>query len=82
MANRLPPCYSSLMADERALEALRRLERALARIEAAASRPAPAAQSGPSEEFERLRQAHDSLRRRVAGAIGQIDQLIEAEGAR
>jgi hypothetical protein len=54
----------------------------LARIEAAASRPVPVGPSAPSEQFERLREAHDSLRRRVAGAIGQIDQLIEAEDAR
>ena len=73
---------SRLMADERALEALRRVERALARIEAVASRPASAQDSAPSEEFERLREAHDSLRRRVAGAIGQIDRLIEAGEAR
>ena len=83
MAERRLPCYSGGdMSDERALEALRRVERALARIEAAASRPAPAPESAPSEEFERLREAHDSLRRRVAGAIGQIDQLIEAGGTR
>ena len=69
------------MADDRALEALRRLERALARVESAASRPAPAP-SAPAQEFERLKQAHDSLRRRVAGAIGQIDELIEAAGTR
>ena len=73
---------SRLMADERALEALRRVEHALARIEAAGSRPAPAGESAPSEEFERLKDAHDSLRRRVAGAIGQIDRLIEAGEAR
>ena len=72
------------MADDRALAALRRLERALARIEAAADRPAPApapTASAASEDYARLKEAHDSLRRRVAGAIGQIDQLIDAEGA-
>ena len=63
-------------ADQRALDAIRRIERAVARIEAAAERPAPPA--GPSEDYEQLREAHDALRRRVAGAIGQIDQLIEA----
>jgi len=73
---------SRLMADERALEALRRVEHALARIEAAASRPSGARDSAPSEEYQQLREAHDSLRRRVAGAIGQIDRLIEAGEAR
>ena len=65
------------MADERALEALRRTERALARIEASAARPAAAPAAPPSEDQEQLRQAHDALRRRVAGAIGQIDRLLE-----
>lgn len=70
------------MSDERALEALRRIERAFARIEVAATRPMPAPEGTPSEDFERLREAHDALRRRVAGAIGQIDRLIEAGEAR
>ena len=70
--------FLPLMADPRALDAVRRIERALARIEAAASRPAPAVPPGEApEEFERLREAHDALRRQVAGAIGQIDRMIE-----
>ena len=68
------------MADQRALDAIRRIEQALARIEAAASRPTPPAQ--PAEDYERLREAHDALRRRVAGAIGQIDNMLETEGTR
>ena len=71
--------FLPLMADPRALDAVRRIERALARIESAASRPPPtstdATESG--EEFQRLREAHDALRRQVAGAIGQIDRMIE-----
>ena len=65
------------MGDARALEAIARIERALARLEAAAARPVPAPASGSSDEFERLREAHDTLRQRVAGAIGQIDELLE-----
>ena len=67
------------MADPRALDAVRRIERALVRVEAAASRPPNAvAEAGEAgEEFERLREAHDALRRQVAGAIGQIDRMIE-----
>ena len=68
------------MADPRALDAIRRIERALARIESAATRPSPAAQ--PPEDYERLRDAHDTLRRSVAGAIGEIDRMLETEGAR
>ncbi|HWT13694.1 MAG TPA: hypothetical protein VN231_13145 [Allosphingosinicella sp.] len=66
------------MADPRALDAVRRIERALARVEAAASRPADRGQSAPAEDFDRLREAHDALRRSVAGAIGQIDRMIES----
>jgi len=64
------------MADTRALNALERVERALARIESAASRPPPPAP--PSADYERLRESHDALRRRVIGAIGQLDDLIVA----
>ena len=71
------------MADQRALDALQRIEQALARIEAAASRPAPASPAAePSADFARLREAHDALRQRVAGAIGQIDRLVESGGQR
>ncbi len=70
----------SPMADQRALDAISRIERALARIESAAARPASAAPAVDSDEFERLRSAHDTLRRTVAGAIGQIDHLLEAGG--
>jgi hypothetical protein len=70
------------MADERALAAIRRIEQALARIEASATRPAPPPPpSADPEELERLREAHQALRQRVSGAISQIDQLLQA-GAR
>jgi hypothetical protein len=64
------------MADPRALDALRRIDDALARIETAAVRPRPA--SGPSPELEQLREAHERLRQRVTGAVGEIDRLIAA----
>ena len=70
------------MADQRALDAIRRIEQALSRIEAAEARPAPAEQAAPSEDYQQLREAHDVLRRKVAGAIGQIDQLLESQGPR
>lgn len=68
----------SLMADERALAAIRRIEQALARIEAASTRPRPAG-AADSGDLEQLRDAHQALRAKVEGAIGQIDQLLGAE---
>jgi hypothetical protein len=65
------------MADERALAAISRIEQALARIEAASSRPkAGGADSGGLRE---RRDVHQALRAKVEGAIGQIDRLLEAE---
>jgi hypothetical protein len=71
------------MADQRALDAITRIERALARIDAAGSAARAAAQGGGAgnEELEQLRGAHQNLRMRVEGAIGQIDRLLET-GAR
>ncbi|MEA3030764.1 MAG: hypothetical protein QOJ53_2071 [Sphingomonadales bacterium] len=68
----------SSMADERALAAIRRIEQALARIEAASARPRPAPAADP-DDLRQLRDVHQALRARVEGAIGQIDQLLEAE---
>ena len=69
----------SLMGDQRALDAIGRIERALARIEAASTRAQTSATSGGAglEELDRLRGAHSALRSRVEGAIGQIDRLLE-----
>jgi chromosome segregation ATPase len=61
------------MADQRALDAINRIERALARIEAGARNAAPA------EKLQQVRAAHQALRSRVEGAIGQIDHLLETE---
>ena len=65
------------MADQRALAAVRRIERALARVEAVTSSPSPAS-NGDYQEMERLRSAHDRLRDQVSGAIGQIDKLLQS----
>ena len=64
------------MADQRALDAASRIERALARIEAAASRPAAAPDPADSDMYRRLSAAHDSLRAEVADVIGEIDRLV------
>ena len=67
------------MPDERAILAIGRIERALARIEAVAGRRQPVADNG---ELEQLRQAHQALRGRVEGAISHIDQLLATRGER
>jgi hypothetical protein len=67
------------MAEDRAAEAIARIERALARIEAAAA--APRAAPDQDAEVQRLRQAHAALRGKVEGAIAQIDRLLEHEEA-
>ncbi|HWH18608.1 MAG TPA: hypothetical protein VNT77_09795 [Allosphingosinicella sp.] len=64
------------MPDERAILAIGRIERALARIEAAARRSGGAADG----ELEELRQRHEALRERVQGAVSQIDQLLASRG--
>jgi hypothetical protein len=62
------------MSDDRALEAIARIDRALARIEAAAERQASV--PSPEPELRELRQVHEALRGRVEGAIEQIDRLL------
>ena len=68
------------MPDERAILAIGRIERALARIESSAART----QAAPADdgELEQLRQAHQALRGRVEGAITHIDQLLASRGER
>jgi len=67
-----------LMGDARALDAIARIERALARIEASGRRPG--GQSTDMAELAALRSAHQTLRGRVEGAIGEIDRILESEG--
>ena len=59
--------------------AIARIERALARIEAAASRPAPPPSYRPAPDdgaAEELRRAHLALRSKVQSAITEIDGLL------
>jgi hypothetical protein len=67
------------MSDDRALQAIGRIERALARIEAAATKvPEPSPRD--DSELRQLREVHHALRGKVEGAISQIDRLLaEAE---
>ena len=67
------------MSDDRAMQAIGRIEQALARIEAAA-RKAPEQAPRDESELRQLREVHQSLRGKVEGAISQIDRLLaEAE---
>jgi hypothetical protein len=65
------------MPDERTILAISRIERALARVEAASGRREAGWDNG---EMEQLREAHQALRGRVEGAISHIDQLLASRG--
>jgi len=73
------------MGDARSLDAIARIERALARIETSArtsaAHSAEMADMADNAELSALRDAHQALRGRVEGAIGQIDRLLEDGGA-
>ena len=67
------------MGQDKAGIAIARIERALARIEAAASRPAPEPACQPAVDdgaAEELRRAHQALRSRVQSALTEIDGLL------
>ena len=69
------------MGDARALDAIARIERALARIEASARTSAAHPPIWPiMPNFPRCATRISALRARVEGAIGQIDRLLESEG--
>lgn len=59
------------MTNERLAQAIRRLDRALARVEAAAERPAR-----PDPAVAQLQQRHERLRARTKDAITALDRLI------
>lgn len=62
------------MTNERLAQAIRRLDRALARVETASERAA----SRPSQPTAELQQRHDRLRERTQDAIQALDRLIGA----
>jgi hypothetical protein len=62
------------MGDDRTMEALGRIERALARIETM-TEGHPAAQVDEGE-LHALRETHRDLRIRVEEAIGEIDRML------
>ena len=64
------------MGQDRVSAALSRIERAVARLEAAGAHGA----AGSGEELDGLRHAHSALREKVAGAVARIDRLLETEG--
>ncbi len=59
------------------MEAIDRLEQALARVEANTAR-ARAPEPRDDSELIQLRHVHQSLRSKVEGAIAQIDRMLEA----
>jgi len=65
------------MGDERVIELIGRVDRALARIEAASARRAapPVHDDGRAAAIE---EAHQALRAKVERTISQIDRLIAA----
>ena len=65
------------MGADRALQAIGRIERALARIESSAARPRPP-EPAHREADARLAAAHAQLRGKVEAAIAQIDELLVA----
>jgi hypothetical protein len=66
------------MSSERAVLAMERIERAIARLETAAS---SSRRGGSGDgELQELRQAHQALRGQVEGAIAQIDRLLTNGG--
>lgn len=67
------------MGDEQALAAIGRIERALARIEAAAGRP-PRPDPTQGLMIAELREAHRALRGTVASAISELDTLLANGG--
>ena len=62
------------MTDERLAQAVRRLDQALARVEAASDRVA----SRPDPEFAKLMRRHERLRARTQDAIDALDKLTGA----
>ena len=71
----MPP----FMEDQRALNALARIERAVAQIEAAAARGGGGGGSDKAE-LDALRAAHGRLKGRVERAISDIDDLLAQRG--
>ncbi len=63
------------MGDDRVVELIARIDRALARIEAASDRSAPS-QRGDDGRAAALEEAHQVLRSRVESAIAQIDGML------
>jgi len=67
------------MSEERIATGVDRIERALARIAAAAGAPAMSAAPAPggdAVEVESLRARHSALREEVAGALRELDEVL------
>lgn len=67
------------MAEEQAIAAMRRIEQALLRIEAAAERPLALPEAPPADMA--LAARHAALREGVAALLARLDTAIVAGGA-
>jgi hypothetical protein len=67
------------MSEDRLSKALKRIEGACARAEAAVSSPARGGQADPARVAQ-LEARHAQLRQRIEDAISELDQLL-GEGA-
>ena len=72
------PLLNAPMTDKRLAAGVERIERALARIAAAATDKAPAAEpvAGDNGELAALRAKHDGLKAEVARALDDLDGLV------
>ena len=68
--------FPLLMKHELTMAAIQRIDRALSRVEAAATKSPPPRDDG---ELRQLREVHQALRGKVEGAISQIDRLLATE---
>jgi hypothetical protein len=64
------------MADDRLDLAIGRLERALARVEAASELPVPSTPGPSTEDYADLERRHSALRRRAISTIAELDAII------
>ena len=77
LAGRVSNAMAWQMQDQRARDAMTRIDLALKRLDGALSADVPPPKE--AEELARLKQSHALLRRRVETAIGEIDTLLAAE---
>ena len=73
-------CYAVAMSADGAETAIQRIERALERIEAAATRPSHSSGAAKDRMLAELSQRHEALLVESRAALGDLDQLIAIVG--